>query len=237
MNYMLRHLYTLSVDRICALNWSELTESESIDLAWAYYYFSIQFRENLAIARRLYPDDEKLVELEAGECMTDNLSPWPGVAEPAVAWSCAPVTATWIVLEMLPDVTTTSMVRLDLSLPMPRTPVTTPAGADDVVPADVPPVDVVALLAVTMPLRSGVMLTATPPTALREESTAVTVMVALSVPVSLMVDLSTVTTRSDAVGVGVVELDLVGPPPALHAPSNAVTANAAAVVFKFVVLP
>lgn len=46
-----------------------------------YYFFSIQFRENLEIACSLHPGDENLEELSAGECNTDNLSPWPGVAE------------------------------------------------------------------------------------------------------------------------------------------------------------
>jgi hypothetical protein len=53
------------------------------DVAWAYYFFSIQFRECLGEARRTYPTDEKLRRLEAEECDTDNLSPWPGVAAPA----------------------------------------------------------------------------------------------------------------------------------------------------------
>jgi hypothetical protein len=52
-----------------------------LDIARIYYYFSIQFRENLQIARELYPDDEKLRQLEASECNTDNLSPWPGVVD------------------------------------------------------------------------------------------------------------------------------------------------------------
>jgi len=80
MNYMVKNLYTLSVDRICEMDWSDLTEQEFIDVAWAYYYFSIQFRENLTIACELFPTDEKLQQLEHEECATDNLSPWPGVA-------------------------------------------------------------------------------------------------------------------------------------------------------------
>jgi hypothetical protein len=72
--------YQQVISEICGLAWSRLTEDETLDLAWAYYYFSVQFRENLEIARELYPDDVKLRELEHGECDTDNLSPWPGVA-------------------------------------------------------------------------------------------------------------------------------------------------------------
>ena len=49
-------------------------------MAWVYYYFSVQFRECLEIARKLYPDDDRLLELDDGERNTDNLSPWPGVA-------------------------------------------------------------------------------------------------------------------------------------------------------------
>ena len=40
----------------------------------------MQVRECLEIARELYPDDERLLELDHGERDTDNLSPWPGVA-------------------------------------------------------------------------------------------------------------------------------------------------------------
>jgi len=70
------------VDGICRMGWSELTSDEIMRVAKAYYYFSIQFRENLEIACTRHPDDPKLAELCAGECETDNLSPWPGVAEP-----------------------------------------------------------------------------------------------------------------------------------------------------------
>ena len=68
------------VDEICNLEWHLLTSDEMIAAAHAYYYFSVQFRENLQIARSLLPNDEKLFRLEEGECDTDNLSPWPGVA-------------------------------------------------------------------------------------------------------------------------------------------------------------
>lgn len=68
------------VDEICNLEWQSLRSDEMVAAAHAYYYFSIQFRENLLEARSLYPDDDKLLELEEGECNTDNLSPWPGVA-------------------------------------------------------------------------------------------------------------------------------------------------------------
>ena len=68
------------IARVCDLDWAALSEDELTNAAWAYYYFSIQFRENLEIARRLHPEDAKLQQLEQEECDTSNLSPWPGVA-------------------------------------------------------------------------------------------------------------------------------------------------------------
>lgn len=68
------------IDEICAFDWRSLTRQELIDIAWIYYFFSVQFRESLEIARRMFPDDNKLLELDRGERNTDNLSPWPGVA-------------------------------------------------------------------------------------------------------------------------------------------------------------
>jgi hypothetical protein len=65
---------------ICTMAWDELGEEDILDVANAYYYFSIQFRENLEIACRLYPDDIRLASLRLGECGTDNLSPWPQIA-------------------------------------------------------------------------------------------------------------------------------------------------------------
>jgi len=72
--------YAAVIDAICAMAWERLTTDEVLQVAQAYYYFSIQFRENLEIACRLRPGDPKLAELREGECDTDNLSPWPGVA-------------------------------------------------------------------------------------------------------------------------------------------------------------
>ena len=68
------------IGEICDLNWSGLDEAGVIDSACAYYFFSVQFQENLEVARALYPDDLKLQDLEREESNTDNLSPWPGVA-------------------------------------------------------------------------------------------------------------------------------------------------------------
>ena len=72
--------YQNVIDDICDLNWIDLTQDDLINVAWAYYYFSVQFRESLEVARKLYPDDDRLRQLDQGERDTDNLSPWPGVA-------------------------------------------------------------------------------------------------------------------------------------------------------------
>lgn len=80
MKAALAFRYERVINDICALDWISLTEDDLVDAAWAYYYFSIQFRENLQIARELFPGDAKLQQLEREECNTANLSPWPGVA-------------------------------------------------------------------------------------------------------------------------------------------------------------
>jgi len=74
--------YKKVIQDICDLGWSKLSQDELINVAWAYYYFSTQFRETMEIALSLYPDDERLQELDRGERNTDNLSPYPGVAAP-----------------------------------------------------------------------------------------------------------------------------------------------------------
>ena len=74
--------YEEVIDEICNLNWTKLSEEDIIRVAWAYYHFSVQFRACLEIAREMYPDDERLLQLDHGERDTDNLSPWPGVAKP-----------------------------------------------------------------------------------------------------------------------------------------------------------
>jgi hypothetical protein len=72
--------YEQIINEICNLSWTVLNEQDLIRVAWAYYHFSVQFRECLEIARELHPDDERLLQLDHGERNTDNLSPWPGVA-------------------------------------------------------------------------------------------------------------------------------------------------------------
>ena len=72
--------YETTIDEICSLDWENLSQDTLGDIARVYYYFSIQFRENLEIACQLYPWDLKLRQLIQEECNTDNLSPWPDVA-------------------------------------------------------------------------------------------------------------------------------------------------------------
>jgi len=68
------------VERICNLPWEHLSEDDVLRVAFVYYYFSVQFRENLEIATQLYPADEQLKKLWSEECQTSNLSPWDGIA-------------------------------------------------------------------------------------------------------------------------------------------------------------
>ena len=79
MNDIQSYEYPKVIAGICELQWSALSREDMEAATWAYYFFSIQFRESLKAARSLYPDDEKLIQLEREECDTDNLSPWPGV--------------------------------------------------------------------------------------------------------------------------------------------------------------
>jgi hypothetical protein len=71
--------FPVVIDEICQMRWETLDAGEVMQVAKAYYYFSIQFRENLEIACRLRPGDALLQKLSEGECDTDNLSPFPGV--------------------------------------------------------------------------------------------------------------------------------------------------------------
>jgi hypothetical protein len=73
--------YETTISNICGLNWDALSREDLDIAAWGYYFFSVQFRENLEIACELHPDDSKLAQLRREECNTANLSPWPGVAE------------------------------------------------------------------------------------------------------------------------------------------------------------
>ncbi len=71
-----------AIDSICQLRWDLVTRDELLQVAHAYYYFSVQFRENLEVACRLHPGDAKLQQLHREECNTDNLSPWPVLSLP-----------------------------------------------------------------------------------------------------------------------------------------------------------
>jgi hypothetical protein len=69
------------IDEICDLDWQGLSQPDMIAVAWAYYYFSIQFRQNLQLACEYFAEDDNLTRLKNEECDTDNLSPYPGIAE------------------------------------------------------------------------------------------------------------------------------------------------------------
>jgi hypothetical protein len=81
MELLQRHRYEEVVDEICNLKWSTLSGGELMRVAWAYYHFSVQFRETVQIACARYPGDRGLAELREGECDTDNLSPCPGIVD------------------------------------------------------------------------------------------------------------------------------------------------------------
>jgi hypothetical protein len=82
MDVMQAAEYKRVINEICCLKWADLTSDDMMAVAWGYYFFSIQFREHLEIARDMHPGDTKLQQLEREECDTSNLSPWPEVAAP-----------------------------------------------------------------------------------------------------------------------------------------------------------
>jgi hypothetical protein len=73
--------YQTTIDEIGNLNWSKLSREELTAACCAYYYFSVQFVECVHIACDLYPTDANLIALREGECDTDNLSPYAGIAK------------------------------------------------------------------------------------------------------------------------------------------------------------
>jgi hypothetical protein len=73
--------YQTTIDEMGSLNWSKLNREELTAACCAYYYFSVQFVECVHIACDLYPGDANLIALREGECDTDNLSPYPGIAK------------------------------------------------------------------------------------------------------------------------------------------------------------
>jgi hypothetical protein len=76
------YAYDNVITEIAGLDFENLDRAGISQVAWAYYFFSVQFRENLQVACRLYPDEPALSRLLEEETATDNLSPWPGVAAP-----------------------------------------------------------------------------------------------------------------------------------------------------------
>lgn len=76
----LPHVCSSVAEDICSMRWERLGTAEPLQISQVYYYFSMQFRENLMIACRLHPNDTNLQKLSFEECDTDNLSPWPDVA-------------------------------------------------------------------------------------------------------------------------------------------------------------
>jgi len=81
MTVIVQDRFQTIIDEIGDLNWSHLSREELTAACCAYYYFSVQFVECVHIACDLYPDDAKLIALREGECDTDNLSPYPGIAK------------------------------------------------------------------------------------------------------------------------------------------------------------
>jgi hypothetical protein len=81
MNVQITKRYQRVIDEISSFNWQGLKREELLTACRAYYYFSQQFVDAVHIACELYPSDQNLISLREGECDTDNLSPYPGIAE------------------------------------------------------------------------------------------------------------------------------------------------------------
>jgi hypothetical protein len=81
MDMMTNCDYRFVVEEITSLAWASLSQEDLMVVAWGYYYFSVQFRESLNLACESYPEDPQLQVLREGECDTDNLSPYEGIAE------------------------------------------------------------------------------------------------------------------------------------------------------------
>jgi hypothetical protein len=107
--------YGSVIAEICSLRWNGLSRDELINVAFAYYYFSTQFRENLEIALTLYPDDNGLKDLDTGERNTDNLSPWPGVAEPGEKMNHDEFMRRLLTLETIPELSRDALHSLGTS--------------------------------------------------------------------------------------------------------------------------
>src|SRR6202046_2353790 len=80
MNVQITNRYKRVIDEVSNLNWLGLDRNELQAACRAYFYFSKQFVDAVHIACDLYPSDQNLISLREGECDTDNLSPYPGIA-------------------------------------------------------------------------------------------------------------------------------------------------------------
>jgi len=81
MNVQVTNRFQRVIAEIANFNWRGLERDELLMTCRAYYYFSKQFVDAVHIACDLYPSDQNLIALRQGECETDNLSPYPGIAE------------------------------------------------------------------------------------------------------------------------------------------------------------
>ena len=81
MNVQISNRYQRIIDEIGGFNWRALEREELMMACRAYYYFSQQFVDAVHISCELFPADQNLSDLREGECDTDNLSPYPGIAE------------------------------------------------------------------------------------------------------------------------------------------------------------
>jgi hypothetical protein len=82
MNIQILNRYKTVIDQIGEFNWQGLSREELMAACRAYYYFSKQFVDAVHSACELYTSDQQLIELLEGECDTNTLSPYPGIAEP-----------------------------------------------------------------------------------------------------------------------------------------------------------
>ncbi len=92
-----------TVDNICELPWERISSKDVLSVALAYYYFSIQFRESLEIACRLFPNDRALKLLHKEECNTSNLSPWENVAQEGEEMNHDEFMRRLLLLQPIPD--------------------------------------------------------------------------------------------------------------------------------------
>ena len=61
-----RFVFHSVIDGICSMAWDDLDSDEVMRVATAYYFFSVQFRESLEVARERHPNDEKARRIVGG---------------------------------------------------------------------------------------------------------------------------------------------------------------------------